>query len=451
MKTLLKNLVNYSLASFLCLSLFSFPVFAEEYTDYEDYLTNNATTFLSDLNTVADGFDNSQACIKFLELPYAQRQAILNLDHANKQNNLVFLSSTGTVYTVTGAWFTTGSFSDPLQIFISSSASNKGYRIIDSSGNLGDFVTVGVLDASISAVFYWSAQYGGNDPFGSISFDGNLCQVTPDPTATPFPSDDPYACKFALNEVISNDYVASLVAYAEKQNYDTPYFIYRVYYSDSADDMNILLQSGVYTDVEPFQIKGYVLSTQELAYPVTYVLEYKQLRKLVTDDVTMFSEFDLLDRMMYPFYELVLVSSCLETGTFSEIDATNQVNSSINQTIIQNSQIISGQNQTNNLIDSGNSSSQGASNSINSATSQFDFAASQLESFESQFNGNLTDSLASIDISSGSLSNVSDFVSTASFVKTQFDGILNDSGIYKSVLSFSLIVGLALLLIGRKG
>lgn len=437
------------LSVFIFFSLSLFPVFAEEYTDYEDYLTSNATTFLSDINAVADGFDNSQACIKFLELPYAQRQAILNLDHSNKQNNLVFLSTSGTVYTATGAWFNTGTFSDPLQIFLSSGASNRGIRSIDSSGNLGSNST-DVLNASIYAVFYWSAEYGGNNPLGSISFDGNLCQVTPPPTATPFPTEDPYACKFALNEVISNDYVASLVAYAEKQHFETPYFIYRVYYSDSADDMNILLQSGIYTDVEPFQIKGYVLSTSELSYPVSYVLEYKQLRKLVTADVTMYAEFDLLDSMMYPFYELVLVSTCLETGTFSEIDATNQVNSSINQTIVQNSQIIQQQNQTNNLIDSGNSSSQSASSSVDSVTSSLDSSSSQFEAFESQFNSNLTTSLDYIDINSIDLVNSSDFVKTASWVKIQFDDILDSSGIYKTAISFVLIIGLALLLLGRR-
>lgn len=244
--------------------------------------------------------------------------------------------------------------------------------------------------------------------------------------------------------------MASLVAYAEKQNFDTPYFIYRVYYSDSADDMNTLLQSGIYTDVQPFQIKGYVLSTQELAYPVSYVLEYKQLRKLVTDDVTMFAEFDLLDEMMYPFYELVLVSTCLETGTFSEIDATNQVNASINQTIVQNSQIIQSQNQMNNLIDSGNSASQNASSSIDSVTADLNTSSGKFEQFESQFNKDLSNNLDMIDISGGNLGNVSDFVNTANFVKLQFDTILNNSGLYKVALTFSLILGLALLLIGRR-
>lgn len=448
MKRITHQIIPLLLISFV-LSLFSLSVSAEEYTDYEDYLANNATTFLSDINSVSDGFDNSSACVKFLELPYAQRQAILNLDHRNKQHNLVFLSNTGIVYAVTGAWFSSGTFTDPLQIYISSSASNKGYRIIDSSGNLGNLTNDGIK-ASISAVFYWSQNYGGNNPLGSISFDGHLCQVTPPPTATPFPTDDPYACKFALNEVISNDYVASLVAYAEKQNFETPYFIYRVYYSDSADDMNTLIQSGIYKDVQPFQIKGYVLSTQELAYPVSYVLEYKQLRKLVTDDVTMFAEFDLLDEMMYPFYELVLVSTCLETGTFSEIDATNQVNASINQTILQNSQIIQSQNQMNNLIDSGNSVSQNASSSIDSVTSDLNTSSGKFEQFETQFNQDLTTNLELIDISGGNLGNVSDFVSTSNFVKLQFDTILNNSGLYKTAITFSLILGLALLLIGRR-
>lgn len=345
----MKKLIYTFLSFFLLFCVLPFSVFAEEteweeYESYEEYLVDNSVTFLSDVATVASSFDNSAACVNFLELPYSQRQAIIGLDTSSNGYNLVFLDGVGNVYAFRGAWTSSSDYSGGnITFYQSSDVSNGGRYQVNSDGSLNK-TSAATFTGVIESVFYWSQLYGGNDPFGSINFDGSLCQVTPEPTSTPFPSDDPFACNFALNEVISNDYVASLVAFAEKQNYTEPYYIYRVYYSDSADDMNILSNSGVYTELQPFSIKGYVLALEGFAYPQTYVLEYKQLRKLCTDSSFAFAEFDLLDSMMYPFYELVLTSTCLERGEFSEIHATQDVNASIQQTISQNATSIANQN-----------------------------------------------------------------------------------------------------------
>lgn len=104
----------------------------------------------------------------------------------------------------------------------------------------------------------------------------------------------------------------------------------------------------------------------------------------------------------------------------------------------------------NQLLESGNSSSQSASSSVDSVTSALNTSAGNFENFESQFNDNLTSSLSGINLDSVQLGNSSDFVKTASWVKVQFDHILNSSGLFKTAISFVLIVGLALLLIGRR-
>lgn len=344
-----------------------------EYGSYDEYLLDNSVSFLSDVSPQASSFDNSQACIKFLELTYAQQQTIINLNHSAKTNNLVIMSSSGKVYTLTGAWFTDIDYTGgSITAYVSSTALNDGYGgrwQILADGTLTKSSTPN-FSGTIAAVFYWNRLYGGNDPFGNITFDPLLCSVKPETTPPTFPSDDAFACNIALNEVISNDYVASLVAYAEKQNYTEPYYIYRVFYTDSADDMNVFSNSGLYTEIEPFSIKGYVLALDGYTYPQTYVLEYKQLRKLCTDSVCAFGEFNLLDSMMYPFYELVLTSSCLETGEFSEIQATENVNTSIQQTIVQNQEIIAQQKETNSLINQVFEDNGGTENLINESVNE---------------------------------------------------------------------------------
>lgn len=463
----MKNKVLYTiLLCFLCFPLFLFPVYAEEvsseleYDNYEDFIIDNAATFLSEPSTVASGFDNSSACIYFLELPYAQRQAIQNLSHIGSDNNLVLLSNTGSVFTFNGAWFQTSSFTngDTVTVTVNSEISNKGVYKINTDGSIA---LAGTQYKGVpKAIFYWNHNTGGYDPLGTITFDPGLCSVGPVPTSTPFPTDDPFACNFALNEVIGNDYVASLVAYAEKQNFTEPYYIYRVYYTDSADDMNILASSGIYTELEPFSIKGYVLALQGYSYPQTYVLEYKQLRKLCTDSVCAFAEFDMLDSMMYPFYELVLTSTCLERGEFSEIQATQDVNASIQQTITQNAtsisnqntlinqnqQIIDSSNKTNDLIENGNDVTQSF---VDTSDTYVQFSELITEGI-GQFEADLFDSLYTGAFEFESLVLPSDFANTALFVRSQFQDIWNMSPL-GVIISFALMVGVASLLFGRKG
>lgn len=476
---------KYILLTFLLvfmLPLFSFPVFAEEessqpeYGSYDEYLLENSVSFLSDVSPQASSFDNTLSCIKFKELTYAQQQAIVNLNHSAKTNNLVFMSSTGRVYTMTGAWFSASDYTGgDITVYVSSTALNDGYGgrwQIKTDGTLTQSSTP-EFNGEIAAVFYWSRLYGGNDPFGNINFDANLCAIRPETTPPVFPDDDAFACNFALNEVISNDYVASLVAYAEKQNYSEPYFIYRVYYTDSADDLNVLSNAGIYNEVVPFSIKGYVLALNNHLYPQTYVLEYKQLRKLCSDSACLYADFHLTDSMMYPFYELVLSSSCLEKGEFSEIQATQDVNASIQQTILQNATSISNQNtmisqnqtslsnqdtmigqneelidssnMTNELIKDGNAYTDSILVDSSNKLDDVNTAHDKISSFESSLFSNLSSGVNQFN----SLTLPVDFALTASFVRTQFQDIWNYSPL-GVIISFCLMIGVMSLVFGRK-
>lgn len=156
--------------------------------------------------------------------------------------------------------------------------------------------------------------------------------------------------------------------------------------------------------------------------------------------------------MMYPFYELVLSSSCLERGEFSEIQATQDVNSSIQQTISQNATIISqqssmitNQQQTNNLITDGTSSSQSVSNNLSDTNSSLNAAVNQYDQAEKAFTDDFKTNVDAIDTN---FSWGTQFLNSANFVRTTFNELVEPGPIYMMVL-FSLILGFALFIIGR--
>lgn len=96
-----------------------------------------------------------------------------------------------------------------------------------------------------------------------------------------------------------------------------------------------------------------------------------------------------------------------------------------------------------------NESSDQSSSDLRDQQSSFTDSATELFSFESDFNSNLNESLDNIDVDFN-IGNTfgSKFLASASWVKSQFD-TLTDNTPFGSVLSFSLLLGLALLLIGK--
>lgn len=100
-----------------------------------------------------------------------------------------------------------------------------------------------------------------------------------------------------------------------------------------------------------------------------------------------------------------------------------------------------------NIIANGN---QGSNNSVNDNDNNnqlLDETNSEYEAIEQQFNENMNDSLDDINMQSDLLSN-QDFLNSASFVKTQFNRLLNNT-ILGSLITFFLLLGLASIFIGR--
>lgn len=100
-----------------------------------------------------------------------------------------------------------------------------------------------------------------------------------------------------------------------------------------------------------------------------------------------------------------------------------------------------------NIIANGN---QGSNNSVNDNDNNnqlLDDTNSEYEAIEQQFNENMNDSLDDINMQSDLLSN-QDFLNSASFVKTQFNRLLNNT-ILGSLIIFFLLLGLASIFIGR--
>lgn len=100
-----------------------------------------------------------------------------------------------------------------------------------------------------------------------------------------------------------------------------------------------------------------------------------------------------------------------------------------------------------NIIANGN---QGSNNSVNDNDNNnqlLDDTNSEYEAIEQQFNDNMNDSLDDINMQSDLLSD-QDFLNSASFVKTQFNRLLNNT-ILGSLITFFLLLGLASIFIGR--
>lgn len=105
----------------------------------------------------------------------------------------------------------------------------------------------------------------------------------------------------------------------------------------------------------------------------------------------------------------------------------------------------------NKLLDAftGNSSTDTSSDNLEDSASDFQTASESLFSYEDDMNDDLNDALSDINVNFNVGTQLgSKFLTSASWVRNQFDSITNNTPI-GTVLSFSLILGLSLLLIGK--
>lgn len=99
-------------------------------------------------------------------------------------------------------------------------------------------------------------------------------------------------------------------------------------------------------------------------------------------------------------------------------------------------------------IVSGNSSSQSVKDSINSKNTALSNNISSVNTFENQQGENFTNDMKSINFESSDLVENSNFLSSAKFVRDQYEHLTNGTPFY-SLIVFSLSLGIGLTVIGR--
>lgn len=102
-----------------------------------------------------------------------------------------------------------------------------------------------------------------------------------------------------------------------------------------------------------------------------------------------------------------------------------------------------------NIIANGTASSNSSSSGLNSANNEFNSTVGDYNNLESSFNNDFNNNLEAINPNDNGLSLMgSKFLQSANWVKVQFDRMTNNTP-FGSVIGFSLVLGLGLLIIGR--
>ncbi len=107
-------------------------------------------------------------------------------------------------------------------------------------------------------------------------------------------------------------------------------------------------------------------------------------------------------------------------------------------------------NQLNNTIENGNAQSNSSNDKLQGSNTHLDNVITDYDKYDKQFNDDLTSSLKNIDFNKFKLDG-SGLRNSSAFIRTHFNKISSDNGNPLGlVLGFSMIVGLAVLFIGKK-
>lgn len=101
------------------------------------------------------------------------------------------------------------------------------------------------------------------------------------------------------------------------------------------------------------------------------------------------------------------------------------------------------------LMNNGNSGSQSAVDDADITNNDFQNVNDNFSNLEGDFSSNMNNSLNAIDTNLN-VNNLSGFVYGANWVKTQFDFMINNYEPVELLVTYSLILGLAMLLIGKR-
>lgn len=106
-----------------------------------------------------------------------------------------------------------------------------------------------------------------------------------------------------------------------------------------------------------------------------------------------------------------------------------------------------GRSQLENLTEIGNTESQTVETNTDSTNTQLIGTSGQYTNIENQFNDNFTNAINDLNITD-TLTNNQKFASSANWVRVQFNRIVNNTP-FASVITFCLIIGFALIMIGK--
>lgn len=264
---------------------------------------------------------------------------------------------------------------------------------------------------------------------------------TPTPTPTPEPDDPLYEISTDFKYLLSNPAIASLVQYAINDLGSNTWWIEReLYYYETASCPSG--SSPLYSTfgyVERFVLYNYSTNGLQQVSDSIYHQGQSSLGCLISSDntsvvipqlesspritETLFYGFDLFEIPEADFYQLLVEIK----NTLNDSSVSNSINN-INNSIVSGNGI--SQNVTSSLVDS--------NSSLNDAVSQYDQAE---KAFTDDFKVN-------VDAIDTNFSWGSQFLSSANFVRTSFNELVEPAPIYNMVL-FSLILGFALFIIGR--
>lgn len=268
-------------------------------------------------------------------------------------------------------------------------------------------------------------------------------------------------CPVAMNEVLSNDYVTSLLSYIYRAGVEQ-FIIYRVQHTF---DVMGYPNRTIFNQIGEF--KGYVLTTPSNVVQ-TFVYDYNRPTILSGDNgySWQYQYMDILDSHYVSDWEMVLHWSCLDTRYSSDFEALENVNSSIQSTIQQNATLISqnssmiGQNET--MIEQNESiiaNGQLTNDLIENGTSRTDdVLASSQYLYDNVID--ITSSIGTfeVDMLESSLSLFDSVYSDFSgipfpsimFIRDEFTNIWNNNNLLPYFVSFMLLSFLIFVLGGKK-
>lgn len=503
----MKKIIPNIFVSLICFLLVLSPVSADENTifEYTGPLDPYSTPMLLDASTIIE-FDNSNMCQDWDTLTTEQQNTITSNIGLNDYN-LAVLTNDDKVYLGKAIWCS--SYSDgSYKLHSQSNVDNPGFYLVNADGSLTKDGEIQTL--TFKSIFY-SLYDVGSYWFEDYDIRTSDCAVVVNPVNPPnlvYPDisiptinnnvqqstqietiRNPYGDSGYIHIIIEQYYnIYSVVQTAETDlffdNLNDNYYKYvqnvdgRYIFPVYTHSKIIVYSPNLSVSCDPISVNAITVGDTSFAWANGYIIqrdvnkfEYEYVDFMASVDYSFYDlPFDNSDdnqnhleylgtyrdsffiRDGYYSVDLVINSSGnILQFFFVSTDSTESIQittNSYNQTIIDN-------NMNNNfanlddVLQHGNALTQGSKNDLDIMDSQFNSSYDRYQSIEQGLIEDYNNNLDDIDLHTYKITNNLDLINTANFVRTQFDRLtLNNP--FGLVLGFSLCVGLALLLIGKR-